>query len=227
MSKIIDLVLKVGSISGLVSLPFTLKEHLNKRSKFKFDFRSSSAEIETRDNLEFYNAVFTGYVKNQSNEQNSITDIHYFVWGNRGRTKTLMHGTGVTVFDAADRSKKLPLPILFEAKEGKHLVVKFSVCLTGTDLKELVLARKEIKPGSFFTLPKYDFSLGFEDVNEVLFDDRGIVRSEQLIGLWWTLPNTFNKLKVGNPLPYLWHMLRILFTFVTYKVASWLRGIGL
>ena len=224
--KTFDVILKVGSVSGLVSLVFAFREQLEKRSKFKFDFRGSSGKVNTKDNLDFYDIVFDGYVKNQSNEQNSITEIFYLIWGNKGRTRTLANGMGAEIFDATDKSKKVFLPILFEAKEGKHLIIKFSICLTGTHVNELVRAYKPIQVGSAFMLPKYEFSLAFKDVNEILFDDKGKIRSQKLIDLWWILPNTFNSLKTGNPFPYLWRMFRIFFTFLFYKVSSVVQRIG-
>ncbi len=224
--KIFDVILKIGSVAGLLSLVFSLRDQIKKRSKFKFDFRGSSGKIDTRDNLDFYDIAFDGYVKNQSNEQNSITEIYYQIWGNKGRTKTLASGMGAEIFDASDKSKKISLPILFEAKEGKHLIIRFSVCLTGTHVNELVRALKPVQTGSPFMLPKHEFSLSFKDVDEVLFDDKGKIRSQRLIDLWWTLPNTFSALKVGNPLPYLWHMFKIFFVYFFYKIFSVIQRIG-
>lgn len=220
------LILDLGSISGLISLLFALKEQIKKRSKLKFDFRASSGRINTRDGLDFYDVTFDGYVKNQSNEQNSITEIFYLIWGNKRRTRTLANGMGAEIFDAVDRTKKISLPILFEAKEGKHLIIKFNVCLTGTHVNELVRARRLTEADSIFTLPKHEFNLAFKDVNEVLFDDKGQIRSQELMDLWWTLPNTFSVLKTGNPLPYLWHMLKILFKFVSYMTFSIFQRLG-
>lgn len=224
--QIIDGVLKIGSVSGLASLMFTIQDQLKKRSKFKFDFRSHTGKITTHDNLEFYEIMFDGYVKNQSNEQNSITDIFYSVWGNKARTKTLANGMGAEILDADNQEKKIPLPILFEGKEGKHLIIKFSVCLTGTGVNELVRARRSVLEGSPITLPKYEFTLAFKDVDETLFDDKGKIRSQKLIDLWWTLPNTFNSLKTGNPIPYFWHMLKILLAYAAWKQRLALATIG-
>ncbi|QQR61053.1 hypothetical protein IPH19_01135 [Candidatus Uhrbacteria bacterium] len=220
------ILLDSGSIAGFISLLFTLKEQIKKRSKFKFDFRGSAGSVKTRNGLDFYDIAFDGYVKNQSNEQNSITEIFYVIWGNKKRTRTLAEGMGAEIFTAADNEKKLSLPILFEPKEGKHLIIKFSVCLTGSHVYDLVRARKPAQAGSIFTLPKHDFTLTFKDVNEVLFDDKGQIRSQKLINLWWTLPNTFITLKTGNPFPYLWHMVKILFAYLAYRVFSVFQRIG-
>lgn len=226
IQKIIDVILKVGSVSGLVSLVFTFRDQIKKRSKFKFDFRGSTGRAIMRDSLEFYDITFDGYVKNQSNEQNSITEIHYLIWGNKQRTRSLAHGTGAEIFDGTDPEKKISVPILFEPKEGKHLVIKFSVCLTGTHVSELVRAQKPVKEGSMFMLPKHEFVLAFEDVNEILFDDKGQIRSVKLMDLWWTLPNTFIYLKSGNPFPYIWHMFKILAAYISFKVSSVFKKIG-
>ena len=225
-SKIFAIILKFGSLAGIGSLIFNFTEHLKKRSRFKFDFRGSTGSLRTHENLEFYDIVFDGHVKNQSKEQNSVTEIFYLIWENKARTRFLTNGGGATILDGDDRTKKITLPILFEPKEGKHLIIKFSVCLTGTHVNELVRERREIAPGSAFTLPKYDFSLAFKDVDETLFDDMGQIRSQKLADLWWTLPNTFRKLKSGNPLPYLWHMMKIFFAFIGYKISSFVKRLG-
>jgi hypothetical protein len=224
--QIIDAALKIGSVSGLVSLIFTIQNQIKKRSKFKFDFRSHAGRVTVHGNLEFYEIMFDGYVKNQSNEQNSITDIFYSIWGNKSRTKTLANGMGAEILDADDRDKKIPLPILFEAKEGKHLIIKFSVCLTGTHVNELIRARLPVQEGLPITLPKYEFTLAFKDVDETLFDDKGKIRSQKLIDLWWTLPNTFTSLKTGNPIPYFWHMFRILLAYLGWKLRLIFSAIG-
>jgi len=224
--QIFNVVLKIGSIMGFISFYFTLRDQIKRRSKFKFDFRGYSGKVNTRNNMSFYDITFDGYVKNQSNEQNSITEIYYQIWGNKSRTKTLANGMGVEIFEAKDKSKKIFLPILFEAKEGKHLIIKFSICLTGTHVDKLVRAQKPVQDGSPFMLPKYKFSLTFKDVSEILFDDKGKIRSQKLINLWWTLPDTFNSLKAGNPFPYFNHMFKIFFTYIYYKISSFIQRIG-
>jgi hypothetical protein len=227
ISKILEVMYKVGSVSGLLSIIFTFRNQMRKRSKFKFDFKGSVGEHETRDELDYYNLTFNGYVKNQSNEQNSITEISYLIWGNKGRTKTLTNGGGAIILLGEDVQKKISLPILFEAKEGKHLIIQFSICLTGTHVRELVQARKPVRQGSPYTLPEHEFSLSFKDVNEILFDDKGSIRSQKLINLWWTLPNSFNSLKMGKPIPYIKHMVKIMFTYLVHKIFSICQRLGL
>lgn len=220
-----QVILQFGSISGLLTLFYTISQNLKKKPRFKFDFRSSSGTPHVKDNLEYYRLVFDGYIKNQSIEPNSITNICYAVWGNKARTKTLSYGGQPCSIVQNPNSEKvsLDLPISFKPREGKHFQIEFDVVLTGTHDKALVSATKPVFPGSNVHLPEYDYQLTFRDVNENLFDDSGTVRSEKLRDLWWLLPNTFNKLKEGNPLPYARHMLKIFWYYILFRIR---RGIA-
>jgi hypothetical protein len=225
--EIIDVILKIGAVAAVISLVLTIQNQLKKRSKFKIDFRGISSETNTRNNLEFRDIIFDGNVKNQSSEQNSITDIHYLIWANKARTRTLTNGFGSEVFNAGDQESTIPLPIIFQAKEGKHLIIKFSVCLTGTHVKELVEAQESVGESSRFIHAKYQFNLAFKDVGETLFDDKGKIKSQKLIDLWWTLPNTFKSRKTGNPLPYLRHLFRIFLAYMGWKFRLLFVVVGL
>ena len=227
LKEISDVVLKVGSISGLVSLAFTIRNQIQRRSKFKFDFRSHSGSFNTRDNIEFYDIQFDGHIKNQSNEQNSVTAVYYAIWGNRSRTKTLAFGSDAALGDPNHVDQSVSLPMLFEAKEGKRVMIRFAVALTGTHVGELVRAQRQVTESSALTLPRHEFKLAFEDVNETLFDDQGKIKSRKLINLWWTLENTFTALKRGNPFPYLGHMLQILLAYAGWKIRGFFAALGL
>jgi len=213
-------ILQAGSVAGLISLPYTILQFRKRRPQFKFDFRASSGTFIMKDNLEQYHLLFDGYVKNQSLEPNSITNICYAVWGNKSRTKTLSYGgQPVSITMNPNSSKtKLDLPISFKSKESKHFQVEFDLVLQGSHDKALVEALEKISPESEMYAPKYQYRLTFKDVNENLFDDQGRIKSQKLIDLWWLLPNTFNKLKEGNPLPYIFHMLKILYFYVLFKL---------
>jgi hypothetical protein len=222
-------ILQLGSISGLLSLAFTIGAHIRKRRRFSFGFQSSSGAVATRDNIEFYDLKYSGHVKNESGEPNSIVQIGYVVWANKARTRSLSSGTNSVIRDHA--GVELHTPILFSPFEGKALKIDFAVCLTGTHNREIVLARKDISklPGATpgMSVPKYEYQLVFTDINGRLFDHSGRLRSQKLINLWWTLENTFRSLKRGNPLPYVWHMIKICVTSVLFRIRRFFWRLGL
>jgi hypothetical protein len=222
-------ILQIGSISGLLSLVFTISSHIRTRRRFSFGFRGSSGTAAIRDNIEFYDLKYLGQVKNESSEPNSIVQIGYVVWANKARTRCLSNGINSVIKDHA--SVELHTPILFSPFEGKSLQIDFAVCLTGTHNREIVLARKDISkiPGATpgLSLPKHEYELVFTDINGRLFDHTGQLRSQKLIDLWWTLENTFRSLKRGNPLPYLWHMKKIFFTSLLFRIRRFFWRLGL
>ena len=76
-------------------------------------------------------------------------------------------------------------------------------------------------------LPKYHYELAFEDVLGNLFDQNGVLCNRRGMDLRWTLENTFEKLKDGNPLPFIWHWLRILTTDLVFAGRRLIRRLGL
>lgn len=219
-------ILKVGSLSGLVSLVFTISNHVRKRRRFSFEFRSSSTSRVPKSGMDFYELKFNGAVKNESTEPNSIVKIGYVVWGNKSRTRSLTYGGNAVITDPAGSA--LHTPILFSPLEGKSLHIEFSIVLTGSHDWEIVKARRPV-PGNTtgMTLPKYQYQLVFTDINGRLFDQTGQLRSQRLVDLWWTLPNSFNVLKQGNPLPYLWRVIKIglLSAWIRIRRSFWRLGL--
>lgn len=227
IKEVVHVLLKLGSLAGLVSLIFIIKKQVEKRPKFKFDFHGSRGTVTARDGMHFYDVEFIGHVKNQSTEQNSITTVFYVMWKNNSRTMTLTNGMNAQVFDPDDNDKNIPLPILFKAKQGKHLRIKFSICVTGTGVGPLIAELEPVLPGSNVMVQKNKITLAFVDTNEIMFDERGHIRSKKLFDLWWTLPNTFSPLGSGNPIPYAKHMLRILVAYIHFKGRSLMIAVGL
>lgn len=223
-----QLILQTGSISGLLTLFYTISHNLKKKPRFKFDFRVSSGTFIFKDNLEQYHLLFDGYVKNQSIEPNSITNICYAVWANKSRTKTLSCGGQPFLITLNPNSSQssVDLPILFKPRESKHLRIEFYIVIQGTHDKKLVETVEKLSPTSEFYAPKYQYRLTFKDVNENLFDDQGRIKSQKLMDLWFLLPNTFNKLQNGNPLPYMGHMLKILYVYVIFNLKRLIGIIG-
>jgi hypothetical protein len=227
--QVLSRVLQMGSISGLVSLVLTISSHIRKRRRFSFGFQGSSGTAATRGNLEFYDWKYLGQVKNESSEPNSIVQIGYVVWANKARTRSLSNGFNSVIKDHS--GVELHTPILFSPFEGKALQIDFAVCLTGTHDREIILARKDISniPGAMqgLSIPKHEYQLVFTDINGRLFDDTGKLRSQKLMDLWWTLPNSFRSLQRGNPFPYLRHMIKIFFTSLFFRIRRFFWRLGL
>jgi len=219
-------ILQIGSISGLLSLVFTISSHVRTRRRFSFGFQSSSGKVATRDNLEFFDLKYLGQVKNESSEPNSIVQIGYVVWANKARTRSLTNGINSVIKDHG--GVVLHTPILFSPFEGKSLQIDFAVCLTGTHNRGLILARTQI-PGATpgMSIPKHEYELVFTDINGRLFDHTGQLRSQRLMNLWWTLENTFRSLKGGNPLPYFWHLIKIFVTGFLFRTRRFFWRLGL
>ncbi|MDR3643251.1 MAG: hypothetical protein P4L74_06535 [Candidatus Doudnabacteria bacterium] len=224
IKEIWPIILQIGSVSGLISLIYVIGQNVKKKKRFSFVFRGSAGGVTEKDNLEFYNLSFDGHIKNQSLEPNSIIEISYVIWDNGSRTRSLTNGIGAEVHDG--NQNKISLPILFSPYEGKHLKINFQICLTGTHVKALVYSKKPVQPGAAFYIPKHEFHLLFTDINGNLFDEKGALRSQKLIDLWWTLPNTFERLKSGNPFPYLWHMVKIINYYLILQLRKFFRFFG-
>jgi hypothetical protein len=220
-------ILQIGSISGLISLVFTISAHVRTRRRFSFGFQGSSGSAATRGDLEFYDWKYLGHVKNESSEPNSIVQVGYVVWANKARTRTLSNGMNAVIKDR-HTGVELHAPISFSPLEGKSLQIEFAVCLTGTHDREIILARRQILGASrSLSLPKHEYQLVFTDTNGRLFDQTGQLRSQKLMNLWWTLENTRRSLKRGNPLPYLWHMTKIVFTSLLFRIRRFFWRLGL
>lgn len=225
-SQIVDGIFKAGSISGLLALLFNIREQLRKRSRFKFDFQGTNGRNYVQHGHLYLELNFDGFVKNQGNEVNSITQVSTIIWKNKSRTQTLSQNTACRIF-RVDNGEELFLPILFQPREGHRLRIQFDLCLTGTQLVELVQARVERPAGSGFHLPRHEFKLAFKDVNETLFDDTGRIRSQKLINLWWTLPNAIDDWKRGKRLPILMHTTAIFVAYVGWRLKLIASAIGL
>lgn len=215
--NILELILKIGSISGLLSLPFLIWEYYKKKSKLRFNFKSSHVNFVTdRKGQTFYQAEFQGLVLNQSIESNSIIEISGYIW-EKGRTQTL---GSIGNPEIIENKVAVALPLSIKGKEGKSLTIKFNNIISGTGMEKLLSETYKVSPDAILKIPKHEFKLVFKDVNENLFDDNGFIRSQKLINLWWTLPNTFEKLRSGNPVPYLRHMFKIMLSYIGYKIKS-------
>jgi len=222
----IKLILDAGSIAGIFSFFYTISEHRKKRAKFSFDFAGSASGNYENNNLEFAKFRWEGTIKNESLTENSIVGINYVIWANKTRTRCRTNGMILSLEDS-NTKEKLSLPLNFKPRESKKITLLGDVVLTGSHNEQLFKARKPIQQGSPFLLPEHSWDLTFNDVNHNLFDEKGILRSQKLIDLWWTLPNATRSLNDGNIFPTIKEYLRIFFTWVSYWVKRFFRFLGI
>lgn len=221
-----DLVLKIGSISGLVALFYTITQNLRRKPKFKFDFSGSSGHAFTQDNIDYYRYSFDGDIKNQSLDPNSITKIFLVVWANKKRSSTLRFGYGnVAIIDSV--VGLISLPLSFAPREVRKVKITFKFPVSGTGDKQLLSEFKPIQPGSQFVILKHEYNLAFEDVNENLFDDKGIERNRKEIDLMWTFPNAAKDFQNGKFWPLVAHIAMILIAKLKFSLKIILSNIGL
>lgn len=202
--------LNLGSISGLLVLPYTIVQASKKRPRLKFDFSGMSGSgIKKSDRVnEYYRFEFTGTIKNRSSEANSISKIYLVVWAdNKKRNSALRLGFGGILLDA--NKKVLPLPLELPPRTGKKLQIIFEIPVTGTSDERLLKEFIPVGESGRFYLPKHKYELCFEDTDENFFDQQGRLRNLDEINLRWTLPNTMKELQRGNFVPFVKHMFQI------------------
>lgn len=228
VKNLTDLIFKIGSLSGIVALFYTIVNASKRRPRLKFDFSGMSGKGVRKDDVigEYYIFEFNGTIKNQSLETNSILKIYLIVWAdNKKRNSALRLGFGGEVSDL-DTGVTIPLPLELAPKVGRKLKIVFEIPVKGTTDDQLL---KEFMPvgesGSLY-LPKHNYELCFEDTDDNFFDQQGRLRSLGEINLRWTLPNTIKELQKGIFLPFLIHMLSIqrskiffLFKRIKYRIG--------
>lgn len=224
--KIYKIILEIGSFSGLFSVLFTLREKSRKKPRFKYTFRGLNWKDYVKENGHTFRKLhFDGDIKNQSSEPNSITNIYYVIWDGKSRSRTLTFG-GEPVIELLPTKQVEHLPLSFNPKESKRLSLEYEVIITGTHLEKIFSEVIRVSDESHVYLPKYEPKLIFQDTNENLFAENGELLNRKLIDLWWTLPNSFESLKKGNPLPWIKHMLKIVFNSISHKITKVIYSIG-
>lgn len=223
--KVYKIVLEVGSFSGLLSILFTLREKSRKKPKFKYTFRGSSRDHFIKDGHNYCKLTFTGDIKNQSSEPNSITNIYYAIWDGKSRSRTLAFG-GEPVIENLPTKQIQHLPLSFNPKESKRLSIQYEQIVSGNHLEKLLTDVTRFSSDSNVYLPKHNPRIVLQDTNENIFEENGELLNRKLIDLWWTLPNSFESLKKGNPIPWLSHMLKIFLNFLVYKITKLIYLIG-
>lgn len=226
MEKLFDILLKIGSITGLFAFLYILSENLRKKPKFKFDFQSSFGDLINENGTNFFTYTFTGHVKNQSLNQNSITKIFLVVWKNKKRNSVLRFGHGgITI---VHESSEIKLPILFSPTEAKELTIIFKFVAHGTQDEHLMSARIPLPNDPELSLPKYEYELCFEDVHENLFDQKGEMRNRIEIDLRWTTDNPWIIFKEEKRIyPLVQHYIKLYTSVISFRIYKVMNKIGI
>ncbi len=226
MADVADVALKLGSVSGLISLIYLVFQNLRKRPRFKLDFLGSTGEHFESGGLRQYRYSYSGILKNLSLEPNSVIRFHLVVWGNKKKTSSLRFGHGGTVKDESTNTT-LKLPILFTPKEAKHLSIVFEIPVTGTADERLLQEHVEMKPGSGLYRPVHEYEICIEDTIENFFDSQGNQINREETDLRWTLPNTIHDLQQGRILPFLVHLYRIMRSRIKFRFRAAMQTLGI
>lgn len=217
---------RTSALASLVGIPYLVTKERKRAPRFSFSFRGSSGKTIIKDGHEFRRFEFIGDVINHSVSENTIHQVCLVVWRDKKRNDTRRFGYGaISITD--ESGQKLAEPLKFEPLEGKRLTIVFETIIKGSTDEPLLNAFVPLQPGSEMYLPKYTYQLAFEDVNGNLFDQDGKLRNRKGIDLRWTLPNTFDSLRDGNPLPLVKHRLAILWSDVRFAMRRFLNQLGL
>lgn len=222
-----DLILKLGSISGLISLPYLVFQNLRKRPCFKLEFHGSSGAHYDNNGAHFYRYSYTGILKNQSLDPNTVNRFYLAVWKNKSKTSALRFGHGGIRITDKSTDKEVKLPIPFAPREARHVNIVFEFPVKGTADERLLKQHEEAKPGSGLYLAKYEYEICIEDVTENLFDSDGKQINREEIGLRWTFPNSIRKLKQRRVAPVIKHFCQIVFSNVRFRTKLLAQTLGL
>ncbi|GAG85072.1 unnamed protein product, partial [marine sediment metagenome] len=155
--KILEIIFNIGSVAGLLTLFILIFSSLRKKPKFKFDSLHFNGYIK-KDNNSKYNFEFTGILKNQSIELNTIVRIYLVIWGNRKNNSTLRFGYhGLQIIDCL-LNVEIELPISFLAREAKKMKINYEIDYGGTD-KKLIEAIEPFKPAISTYVHKHKYEL--------------------------------------------------------------------
>lgn len=215
-----DTILKIGSLAGLVSLVYQIHNNWKSRPSFKFTFEASGLEKtgEGKEQRGVYH--FQGIFRNASLNPNSIVRLYLTVWDSKRRGSVLRYGHNVQKLEEVNTKKNLHLPLRFESKEAMRLLIFFEFPIKGTQDERLLSEYEQHDFGNMrIPFPKHRYEFVVEDVSGNRFDYGSYLMSQDLIDLWWTLPN-FSK----KPTRYFIHLVKIALAFVRHFLV-WLAGL--
>lgn len=226
MNHWLDIIEKLGSGAGIVSLIYLVFQNLRNRPNFRLEFQGGSGTHLEINGIHQYRYVWDGVIKNQSFSPNAITKFFLVVWGNTNKTSALRFGSGGNIKDVA-RDEVVKLPLSFLPREAKHFEIVFEFPVNGTSDEHLLSEFEPATHGSSFLRPKYEYEMCVEDVGENFFDSRGKQLNRLEIDLRWTLPNTVQDLQQGRIAPFLLHDFKITEARIIFRSRLALQALGL
>ena len=209
------LILDIWSISWLLAFFYSLSQILRKRPRLKFKSSWSAWSAFEKDWMDFYRLSISWTLKNQSLEPTSINVIHTVVRSNRKKHSTLRHSIWVDKIMSNTDAHELRLPIMLEGHEAKSIVITSEFPIKWTCDENLLTQYKDI--WWWFKIPKYEYKLLFEDVNENVFDDNWVLCNMEESDLRWTICNTTHELKDGKIREFIKHYLKIIKSKIKFR----------
>ena len=184
MNGIFNLVLKIGSLSGLASLVYLIVQNFRQSPSLQLELQGKSGKHYEVEGMHFYRFSWIGYVKNQSVSENTVIKFWLVVWRDRKKRGALRCGWGgLRVSTCAADAVLVELPIPFAPKAAKRLNVNFEIPVQGTSDERLLKEYIEIGPG--LCSPVHDYEVCVEDVGGNLFDATGRFLNREGIDLRW------------------------------------------
>lgn len=220
-----EILLKAGSLSGLLSFVYLIFQNLRRRPKFKIDFQGSHGKHFMKDNLHFFEFGYTGIIKNQSLDPNTVTKLYLAVWGNKQKTSSLRFGSSPLKIIDKTKGEEVRLPIMFAPREAKTLSLTYQFPVKGTADEKILTEYIEVGNNAY--LPKHTYEVCTEDTAENLYDNSGNPLNRREIDLRWTLPNTVRDLQKGKRLPLIKHNIGIAKARLYFYVKRASQALGL
>lgn len=223
--RVLEIIFDIGSIAGLISLFIAIFASIRKKPKFSFDSLGIIGKVDSNDEKK-YRFEFTGILKNQSIEENTIIRIYLVVWDNKKNYSTLRWGYNGLKIEEPKTNQEIELPLSFLPREAKKLKIIYDIDYIGRD-KRLIEAIEPFKPSLSSFVHKYEYELVFEDVNENYFDRFGKIMNIEEKNLRWLIPNYVSDLQKGDSKPLSIHRKKIFKSRLKFRVKNFFQNIGI
>jgi hypothetical protein len=181
-----DIVLKIGSLSGLTSLVYLVVQNSRQSPCLQLERHSTTGQHYEANGAHFYRFSWGGYVKNQSLSGNTVTKFMLIVWRDSKKRAALRYGWGgLRMSVGSADAVPIELPIPFEARSAKLLNIVFEIPVIGTSDERLLKEHIEVCPGLYQAVHEYEVCV--EDVSGNLFDPSGRYLNRNGIDIRWRL----------------------------------------
>lgn len=232
----LDILLKAGSLSGLVSLLYLIYNNWRKKPKLIFHVKGSALDEFYKEGEQFCRFNYITAISNLSLTPNSVLNFWLIVFKNRKTNLTLRNGHG-NLREIKDITNQdlLKLPLFFGPKESKDLELKFEFKVKGTADEKVIRIMEQIKDahippalaGQTFYRHMYRYEVCIEDINGNIFDKDGNKVNREEMNLRWTLPNYQGDRQKGKKLPLIKHRLKIIRARLAFAFINLLSHVGL